>query len=140
MQRFLPLCLLLLGAGCASTRAISGTVTNHTGEPLDRAIVRLEPGGVELVTDRQGRFYIDYLRDDEDERVKLNKRQDYVLDVFKPGYSIEEHGFFYNAGEQDLGTIALIPEVLRVQDDGQNLIPTLEAEPTAVGGATYEGQ
>ena len=41
------------------------------GEPLPRAVVSLVPGNVELVTDRDGRFVIDYLRDQSGERVKL---------------------------------------------------------------------
>lgn len=131
-------CLVL--SACGGKRVITGMVTDASGQPLDNAIIRLEPGNIELVTDRQGQFVIEYLRTDDASRTGIAKRQTYVLDVFKPGFSIEQREFYYKSGAHLVGAIPLTPEVLRVQDDGENLVPSLQAEPTNTGGATYEGQ
>ena len=135
---FIAGCLAL--SACGGKRIISGMVTDSTGAPLDNAIIRLDPGNVELVTDRQGQFVIDYLRTDNASRIGISKRQTYVLDVFKPGFSIEQREFYYKSGQHLVGEIPLTAEVLRVQDDGENLVPSLQAEPTNTGGTTYEGQ
>ncbi|MFT6145418.1 MAG: hypothetical protein ACJAZO_000306 [Myxococcota bacterium] len=131
-------CLAL--AACGGKRIITGVVTDASGQPLDRAIVRLEPGNIEMVTDREGQFTIEYLRTEDASRTGIGKRQTYILDVFKPGFSIEQREFYYKAGALSVGAIPLTVEVLRVQDDGENLVPSLQAEPTNTGGATYEGQ
>ncbi len=131
-------CLAL--SACGSKRIITGVVTDSGGQPLDRAIVSLEPGNVEMVTDRQGQFTIDYLRTDDASRTGIRKRQTYLLDVFKPGFSIQQLEFYYKSGAYSVGPLELIEEVLRVQDDGENLVPSLQAEPTLSGGAAYEGQ
>ena len=116
-------CLAL--SACGSKRMITGMVTDAAGQPLDNAIVSLEPGNVELVTDRQGQFTIDYLRTDDASRTGIGKRQTYLLDVFKPGFSIEQLEFYYKSGEHSVGPIELTEEVLRVQDDGENLVPSM---------------
>ena len=131
--------LALTLTGCGK-RLISGIVTDPAGQPLDRAIIRLQPGNVELVTNREGQFAIDYHRTEDADRTGIDARQTYILDVFKPGFGIEQLEFFYKNGEYSVGTIALTPEVLQVQDDGENLVPSLRAETTQIGGATYEGQ
>ena len=139
MSRLLPV-ILLLGTGCGASRAITGTITDADGRPLDRAIVSMEPGGVQLVTNREGEFVIDYLRDESSDRTALQKKQTYTLDVYKPGFSIQQLDLYYKGGEHIVAPIALSTEQLSVQDDGQNLVPSLELDRTSTGGATYEGQ
>jgi len=134
--------VLLFGAlltACAGHRVITGAVTDHRGAAMDRAIVRLSPGDLEIMTDREGHFLIDFLRDG-DERMHVTPRTSYTLDVFKPGYHVVETTFFYTRGQQILDNITLVPDVLRVQDDGEDLVPTLDDDHTTSGGATYEGQ
>lgn len=138
-RRWLLAAALLLTA-CGGKRVITGQVTDHRGEPVDRVIVSLEPGRVELVTDREGRFLIDYLRDEAAERTRLAPRTTYRLELFKPGYHPLSRDVPYRSGPLDLGLLGLIPDVLRVQDDGQNLVPTLGEDRSTSGGATYEGQ
>ena len=135
----LPLLILVLLTACGGSRVIRGTVTDADGRPLDNAIVSMQPGGVQLVTNREGQFAIDYLRQD-DARTALTKKQTYTLDIFKPGFTIQQLDFYYKTGEHSVGAIPLEVEELRVQDDGQNLVPSLELDTTTTGGATYEGQ
>ncbi|MFT6158106.1 MAG: hypothetical protein ACJA00_000677, partial [Myxococcota bacterium] len=96
-------CLAL--AACGGKRIITGVVTDASGQPLDRAIVRLEPGNIEMVTDREGQFTIEYLRTEDASRTGIGKRQTYILDVFKPGFSIEQREFYYKAGALSVGAI-----------------------------------
>ena len=42
---------------------ITGQVIDRNGQPVNRAVISLAPGNVKLVTDREGMFLIDYLRD-----------------------------------------------------------------------------
>jgi hypothetical protein len=57
--------LVLCGAvGCAQHHAITGAVIDRNGEPLDRVIVSVAPGNVEILSDEHGSFVVDYLRVD----------------------------------------------------------------------------
>ncbi len=141
MMRWVTLPVLIgLATACGGTRSIAGIVVDADGQPLNRAIISLQPGDVELITDREGQFIIDYLRDSNSDRTKLANRTNYTLEVFKPGFDLQSQAFYYKRGTHLLGTIALTPDVLRVQDDGQNLVPHLGEDRTTTGGAAYEGQ
>ena len=95
--------LFLALAACAGKGFISGQVIDRNGDPVDRAIVKLAPGNVQLVTDREGRFLIDYLRDETGERIKLAKRTAYEVEVWKPGFHTQEISLGYKRGEVVMG-------------------------------------
>ncbi len=132
--------LLSPAAALASRHHITGTVTDRNGEPVDRAIVSLSPGNVEMVTDREGQFRIDYLRDDDGERIRLARRTDYEIEVFKPGYHPDSREFFYRRGGLELVPFTLVEETIQIHDEGDNLDPDLFSDSTSNTGATYEGQ
>ena len=132
--------LLALLPAHAGRHAISGQVMDRNGDPIDRAIVSLEPGNVELVTDREGRFLIDYLRKDNGDRTRLEKKTDYTIEVFRPGYHTTSQDFFFKRGELDLATLTLREETISVPDSGENLDPEIYTDPTHASGANYEGQ
>lgn len=133
---------LILGShgAWAGGHSISGQIINRNGKPVDQAIVSLKPGNVEMMTDREGRFVIDYLRDEEGLRLKLTKRTTYDLEVFKVGYHIETRQFFYKRGEVSIETIRLTEDTIQVHDDDANLSESLGNKPTHSAGANYEGQ
>jgi hypothetical protein len=95
---------------------IGGIVTNQNNEPLERAQIRLSPGNVELVTGRDGRYEIVYLRDQTGERVKLTKRQEYQLEVFKVGFHVTTVPVIYKRGVLEVETVSLTPETLKIDD------------------------
>ena len=134
--------LLLLPTliGCAGHHAISGVVTDRNGRPLDRVIVSLEPGGVELVTDQQGAFTIDYLRDEEGRRVRLAKRTDYKLSLIKPGYNVSREAFFYKRGELALEALTMVEDVIEVDPSDDDIDPTRFRDRTHSSGSNYEGE
>lgn len=141
LLRALPLLALLLSpAASAGKNAIIGQVETRNGQPVERAIVTLEPGNVQIITDVDGRFLIDYLRDDEGERTKLAKKTEYTVEIFKPGFHTHEVKFFYKRGTVVVDTITLKEDTLEVADDGQSLDPGLFGDRTHAAGATYEGQ
>jgi hypothetical protein len=123
----------------AAGQGIGGRVVDRNGEPVSRAIVSLSPGNVELVTDRDGRFIIDYLRDASGERTKLGKKTDYKLEVFKPGYHSFTLAVPYRRGELELEEVTMVEETIDVQDFPENLDPALYSQTTQSSGATYEG-
>lgn len=128
------------GTALAASHMIGGRVVDRNGEPLSRAVVSLAPGNVELVTDRDGRFLIDYLRDEQGERVKLGKKTEYTLEVFKAGFHTFQVPVSYKRGELEVETVTMIEESIDVQDFPENLDPALYTKATQSAGATYEGQ
>lgn len=142
MTRFLLVLVtgMALAGPALARNAISGEVRDRNGAPLDRVVITLKPGNVQLVTDREGRFLVDYLRDDEGERAKLAKKTDYAIEIFKPGFHVEKRTFFYKSGELVLDPFTMVEETIAVRDDGQNLDPEIYSTGTTNTGATYEGQ
>lgn len=141
VKGILAMSLLLLSANAhAGRHAITGQVLDRNGEPVDRAIISLSPGNVEMVTDREGKFLIDYLRDNEGQRVNLLKRQQYDLEVFKVGFHVETRSFLYKRGPALIEIITLTEDTIAIQDDGKDLTESLESKPTHSAGANYEGQ
>jgi hypothetical protein len=128
------------GTAHAARHVIGGRVIDRNGEPLSRAVVSLAPGNVELVTDRDGRFLIDYLRDERGERIKLGKKTEYKLEVFKPGFHTFSVPVSYKRGEVEVEAVTMIEVSINVQDFPENLDPSLYTSATQSSGATYEGQ
>jgi len=141
----MPTVSLLLVALCgptalAANHHVKGQVVDRNGDPVSRAVVSLSPGNVELITDREGNFLIDYLRDEDGQRTRLNKRTDYKLTIFKPGYHDYETEMYYKRGPLQVDTVTMIEETIDVSDFPENLDPALYSRPTNSAGATYEGQ
>lgn len=118
--------------------AIGGVVTDQNGRPIANAQIRLSPGNVELVTTREGRWDISYLRDDDGERVKLAKRQEYRLEVIKLGFHTRTVPVSYKRGVLEVDAVMLVPETLHVDDMVADL--SIEAAPTTAQGDSKEGQ
>ena len=140
-KALIPLALLLLGAPALAARnQISGQVLDRNGKPVNRAIITLAPGNVQMITDEEGKFTIDYLRTDAGERMKLTRKVDYDLEVFKPGFHVEKRNFFYKSGPVAVAPITLAEETVVVTPDAENIDPGLFSDKTHGSGATYEGQ
>ncbi len=132
--------LALLG-GCAGRHAITGTVIDRNGDPMDRVIVALDPGNVEILTDNEGKFSIDYVREDDGERARLPRRSDYTLSFFRTGFQDGRTDLYFKRGVHDCGTIQMLEDTLTVAPAAAPLHPDrLHADPSASGGATYEGE
>lgn len=131
--------LALLLQGCFGNHYIMGAVIDRAGQPVRRAIISLEPGNVQLVTDQEGRFLIDYLRDTEGERVRLQRRTEYRIEVYKPGYHLAKSTFFYDRGAIEVQAVKLVEDTLEVQGDDATLDPAAYDQRTQSSGATYEG-
>lgn len=131
----------------AGTHFIAGRVIDRNGDPIDQAVITLRPvdtednpDNVQLVTDREGRFLIDYLRDPEGERAKLAKRSDYTVEVYKPGFHTREVSFYYKKGEMQIDTLMMSEDTIVVHDDKADLDPDAFDQRTHSSGANYEGQ
>ena len=139
-------CLLLLvplalaAPAHAGKHSVQSQVLTRNGQPVAKAIIKLDPGNVELVTDREGRFLIDYLRDEVGERVKFAKKTDYAIEVFKVGYHPFTTTFYFKRGELVLDDVVLVEKTIRVDDVPENIDPGTTTETTHAAGATYEGQ
>lgn len=138
--RVLPVAAALLLMGCATHHAIIGTVVDRNGEPMDRVIVSLEPGGVETITDSEGSFVIDYLRDPSGERTKLQRRTDYTIEAFRTGYNVARTDFYFKRGELVLDPITMVEDTIRVDMGDEPLDPEAFPDRTQSTGATYEGE
>jgi len=133
--------VILLLLACNTHHAVMGTVTDRNGEPLDRAIIKLDPGNVQLVTDQNGYYEIDYLRDNESgERTKFDKRTLYEVEVFKPGFHVEAVSVEYKRGELILEPIVLKEDSIRVVGSDADIDPASMPQPTESEGASYQGE
>lgn len=130
--------ILLLG--CASKRAIHGQIFDRNGEPMDRVIVSLQPGNIEMVTDSEGRFVIDYLRDDTGDRIKISTREEYVLEAFRAGYHPHAQPFFYTRGSLELDPLTLTEDTIRIGPSEADIDPARFQDRTSSSGSAYEGE
>lgn len=131
---------LLVSSACATHHAIIGKVVDRNGEPMDRVIVSLEPGGVELVTDSAGEFMIDYLRDESGERIKLDKKTDYEVELFRTGYHIASSSFYFKRGELFLEPITMAEDTIRLDVSQDDIDPEKYPNHTHSAGSNYEGE
>ncbi len=139
-------CPLLCSILCLTPQAqagknhITGQVVDRNGQPLARAVVSLSPGDVYLVTDREGWFLINYLREEDGRRTRLDKKVDYQLEVFKVGYHTYNGSIAYKRGVYEVDTVTMIEETVDVSEFPVNLDPDLYSHPTSSSAASYEGQ
>lgn len=122
----------------AGKHHITGQILDRNGQPVPRAVVSLVPGNVSLVTDREGRFSISYLREDNGKRTRLAKKRDYDLEVLKVGFHDHAEAITYKRGVLEVESIQLKEESLRVTDDLANLAQS-HGNPTG-SGHTVEGE
>ncbi|MBX2796143.1 MAG: carboxypeptidase-like regulatory domain-containing protein [Myxococcales bacterium] len=132
--------LALPATGWAGKHRIEGLVVDRNGQPLPRAVVSLTPGNVLLVTDREGRFLIDYLREGDGKRTRLTKKSQYTIEVFKVGFHTFTHDISYKRGPYEVDAVTMVEETIDITDLPENLDPQLYSRPTQSSGATYEGQ
>lgn len=132
--------LLLSGPAFAGRHYIEGQVVDRNGEPVDRAIVSLDPGFVELVTDREGRFLIDYLRREDGQRAKMAKKTVYTLEIYKPGFHLHSLTIDYRKGPLALEVSTLVEDSVELREDDTPLDPSLYTDRADSTGVSYEGQ
>jgi hypothetical protein len=117
-----------------------GSVVDRNGEALARVNVKLSPGNVEIITDDSGTFSIDYLRDEEGERVKLAKRTMYEFEFFKVGYQPEKSSVEFKRGELLMEPITLKEDTISVKNSSDNIDPGLYPDRGQNSGGSYEGE
>ncbi len=134
------LLLGLLASGCAKHHAIMGQVVDRNGKPIARTNVTLAPGNVEIITDDDGRFVIDYLRDAEGTRTRLARRSEYSVEYFKVGYHVEKATFYFKNGELSLEPVALTEDTVRVSASPTEFDPANFGDRGQEAGGSYEGE
>lgn len=127
-------------SGCAHRRAISGQVIDRNGQPMDRVLVRLDPGNVEVITDSEGFYRIDYLRDDRGNRIPIDRKLEYRIEAFRLGFHIHESNLFYKRGQLILDPLTLTEDTIRIQPNQLSIDPAAYPDRTQSTGATYEGE
>jgi hypothetical protein len=139
------LAVLTAAPAIAAKNYIAGRVIDRNGDPIDKAVITLRPQTdkglqAQLVTDREGRFLIDYLRDPAGERAKLARRSEYAVEVYKPGFHLRNVSVIYRKGELQVDTLMLTEDTIVVHDDDVQLDPDAYDQSTHAAGANYEGQ
>jgi len=134
------LALLVPGVAWAKKPVIYGSVVNRNGDAVARVNVKLSPGNVEIITDESGKFSIDYLRDEEGNRVKLSKRTDYEIELFKVGYHASSMKFYFKRGELFLEPATLKEDTISVKGGQDNIDPGQYPDRAQSSGGSYEGE
>ncbi len=124
----------------AAKKAISGAVVDRNGDAIERANVKLSPGNVEIITDDAGKFSIDYLRDEEGNRVKLAKRTHYTIEFFKVGFHTEIIEFDYKRGDLALELVTMKEDSIRVEVSNADIDPSKFPDRAQSSGGSYEGE
>lgn len=132
--------LLLAPSALAGRHYIEGQVVSRNGEPLDRAVISLQPGFVELVTDREGRFLIDYLRREDGTRTKMARKTLYTLEIYKPGFHVKSIQIDYRKGPLALDAAVLVEETIELREDDSPIGTELYSDRADSTGVSYEGQ
>jgi hypothetical protein len=120
--------------------AIHGTVQDRNGQPMARVNVRVIPGNIEIVTDDEGQFTIDYLRDAEGKRQRLAKRTLYTFEVYKLGFQLAKMDLDYKQGEVSIEPVTLTADTITVRASTTNLDPASAPDTDSAGGGSYEGE
>jgi hypothetical protein len=128
------------GLSACGPHIIHGQVIDRNGDPIPRAIVGLTPGNVEIVTDGDGRFMVDYLRNNEGERVKLKRRTDYGMEIFKPGFHVLSEDFYFKRGELFMEPFVLKEDSIRVIGSEELFNPDEHRDRTHSAGQSLEGE
>ena len=139
-MRILSVLVLCGVTGCAQHHAITGSIIDRNGEPIESVIVSVAPGDVEILSDERGGFVVDYLRDESGERVKLLRRTDYEVSAFKAGYHEAKTRFYFKRGELQLEAITMREDTIRVDAGDENLDPAAYPDRAQNNGAAYEGE
>jgi len=137
---FLPLALASTVLSACGPHLITGQIIDRNGEPIARAIVGLQPGNVEIVTDGEGQFMVDYLRDETGERIKMKKRTDYDIEIFKPGFHVLSQAFYYKRGELFMEPMVLKEDSIRVIGNDEIYDPSDHRDRTHSAGQSLEGE
>lgn len=142
MRRLLVAAGLALIAAPAEARgrAIAGQVVDRNGAGLGMVSVSLAPGNVEIVTEPDGTFRIDYLRDGRGQRVRLERRTAYTLTVFRVGWHEQAVEVTYRRGELLLEPITLQEDVIRLENSTDDIDPARYVDPAQDAGGSYEGE
>lgn len=140
LQNLTVLLGLSSGLSACGPHIIEGQIIDRNGQPVPRAIVGIAPGNVEIVTDGDGRFMLDYLRDDAGERVKLKRRTDYGIEIFKPGFHVLNQEFYYKRGELLMEPLVLKEDSIRVIGSDELYSPDEHRDRTHSSGQSLEGE
>ncbi len=140
--RVVVIAMLSVGvaAPALAKAAIHGEVKDRNGEPMARVNVRVIPGNVEIVTDDEGKFTIDYLRDEEGNRVRLTRRTTYTFEVYKLGFQLAKADLDYKSGDVTIESVTLTPDTITVRASPTDLDPAIGTQTDAQGGGSYEGE
>ena len=107
---------------------------------MDRVLIRLDPGNVEVITDSEGFYRIDYLRDERGNRIPIDRKFEYRLEAFRLGFHIHETAVFYKRGELNVSPVTLTEDTIRIQPNQLSIDPAAYPDRTQSTGATYEGE
>ncbi len=119
-----------------------GRVVDRNDQPLKRVTILVSPGNGELISNKWGEYEIDGLHDDEGNRIPLTRGQDYTINAWKPGYHETTQIFRFEGGVQEIPTITLIEDSIKLEDyEPVPLVPLDEDDGTQSGvGKSVENE
>ena len=83
---------------------------------------------------------VDYLRDDSGERIKLKRRTDYGIEIFKPGFHVLSQEFYFKRGELLMEPMVLKEDSIRVIGSDELYNPDDHRDRTHSSGQSLEGE
>ncbi len=93
-----------------------GRVVDRNDQPLKRVTILVTPGNGELITNKWGEYEIDRLHADDGSPIPLEPVTVYTITAWKPGYHETTQIFRFEGGVQEIPTITLIEDTIKLED------------------------
>ncbi len=93
-----------------------GRVVDRNDQPLKRVTILVTPGNGELISNKWGEYEIDRLHADDGSPIPLSPGEDYTINAWKPGYHETTQIFRFDGGVQEIPTITLIEDTIKLED------------------------
>ncbi len=119
-----------------------GRVVDRNDQPLKRVTILVSPGNGELITNKWGEYEIDRLHADDGSPIPLEPGTDYTINAWKPGYHETTQIFRFDGGVQEIPTITLIEDSIKLEDyEPVPLVPQDEDDGAQTGtGVSVENE
>lgn len=108
-----------------------GRVVDRNDQPMKRVTILVSPGNGELISNKWGEYEIDGLHSDDGTRIPLTRGQDYTINAWKPGYHETTQIFRFEGDAQEVPTITLIEDTIKLEDVEQ--VPLIPSDDDTAG-------
>lgn len=119
-----------------------GRVVDRNDRALKRVTILVSPGNGELISNKWGEYEIDRLYNEDGTPRDLERGREYTINAWKPGFHETTQIFRYEGGVQEIPTITLIEDHIKLETEVSPMIPveTLDDLGGGAVGRSHENE